>query len=69
MGRFFSSGGSHVDPHRDGPTAGLFPIAAYALIETVDFLNTPKVTERIEAEEAGCLAYRELGLDDESFGL
>jgi hypothetical protein len=58
-----------VNPHRDLPGAGLFPIAAYALIETVDFLTTPQVMERIEAEEAGCLAYRELGLDDESFGL
>ena len=51
-------------------TAVLLPIADYeAMIETMDLLSDPKAMKTLRAAKAGKLKYKELDLDDESFGL
>ena len=55
---------------RDKPVSVLLPIEDYeAMIETMDLLSNPKAMKALRAAKAGKLAYRELDLDDENFGL
>jgi prevent-host-death family protein len=55
---------------RNKPTAVLLPIAdCEAMIETMDLLSDPKAMKTLRAAKAGKLKYKELDLDNESFGL
>jgi hypothetical protein len=46
------------------------PLADYdALLETMELLSNPRAMRTLRAAQAGKLAYQELDLGDENFGL
>ncbi len=59
-----------VIARRDKPVYVAMPIEDFdALLETMELLSNPKAMKTLRAAKAGKLAYRELNLDDENFGL
>ncbi len=68
--RLCSSGKGYLITNRDKPSAVLLPIGDYeALIETLDLLGNLSAMKALRAAKAGKLAYKELDLEDENFGL
>jgi PHD/YefM family antitoxin component YafN of YafNO toxin-antitoxin module len=68
--RLCNAGKSFLITNRDKPTAVLLPIADYeCLIETMDLLSNPQAMKTLRAAKAGKLSYKNLDLDDESFGV
>ncbi len=55
---------------REKPVSVLLPIEDYeAMMETMDLLSNPNAMKALRAAKAGKLAYKELNLDDENFGI
>lgn len=55
---------------RDEPVYVALPLAEFdALLETMELLAKPEAMQTLRAAKAGKLAYKELNLDDENFGL
>ena len=59
-----------VIARRDEPVYVALPLAEFdALLETMELLSNPSAMKVLRAAKAGQLAYRELNLNDENFGL
>jgi PHD/YefM family antitoxin component YafN of YafNO toxin-antitoxin module len=59
-----------VIARRDKPVYVAMPLADFdAMLETMELLSNPKAMTALRAAKAGKLAYKELNLDDENFGL
>lgn len=68
--RLCRSGRRFVISRRDKPVYVAMPLADYdALLETMEILSDPKAMTTLRAAKAGRLAYKELDLADEDFGL
>lgn len=64
------SGRRFVISRRDKPVYVAMPLEDYdALLETMELLGNPKAMHTLRAARAGRLAYKELDLADENFGL
>ncbi len=64
------TGRRFVISRRDKPVYVAMPLADYdALLETMELLSNPRAMRALRAAQAGKLAYRELDLGDENFGL
>lgn len=64
------SGRRFVISRRDKPVYVAMPLEDYdALLETMEILSNPKAMTTLRAAKAGRLAYKELDLADENFGL
>jgi PHD/YefM family antitoxin component YafN of YafNO toxin-antitoxin module len=64
------AGRRFVISRRDKPVYVAMPLADYdALLETMELLSNPKAMRTLRAAQAGKLAYRELDLGNENFGL
>lgn len=64
------SGKRFVISRRDKPIYVAMPLEDYdALLETMELLSNPKAMKTLRAARAGRLAYKELDLEDENFGL
>jgi PHD/YefM family antitoxin component YafN of YafNO toxin-antitoxin module len=59
-----------VISRRDKPVYVAMPLEDYdALLETMEILSNPRAMTTLRAARAGRLAYKELDLADENFGL
>jgi PHD/YefM family antitoxin component YafN of YafNO toxin-antitoxin module len=59
-----------VISRRDKPVYVAMPLEDYdALLETMELLSDPTAMKTLRAAKAGRLAYKELDLADENFGL
>jgi len=59
-----------VIARRDEPVYVALPLAEFdALLETMELLSKPAAMKVLRAAKAGQLAYQELNLNDENFGL
>lgn len=59
-----------VISRRDKPVYVAMPLEDYdALLETMELLSNPTAMKTLRAAKAGRLAYKELKLADENFGL
>jgi len=59
-----------VISRRDKPVYIAMPLEDYdALLETMELLSNPTAMKTLRAAKAGKLAYKELNLADENFGL
>lgn len=59
-----------VISRRDKPVYVAMPLEDYdALLETMELLSNPTAMKTLRAAKAGKLAYKELNLADENFGL
>ncbi len=59
-----------VIARRHQPVYVALPLAEFdALLETMELLAKPEAMKVLQAAKAGKLAYRELNLNDENFGL
>jgi PHD/YefM family antitoxin component YafN of YafNO toxin-antitoxin module len=59
-----------VISRRDKPVYVAMPLEDYdALLETMELLSNPTAMKTLRAARAGKLAYKELNLADENFGL
>ena len=59
-----------VISRRDKPVYVAMPLEDYdALLETMELLSNPAAMKTLRAAKAGKLAYKELNLADENFGL
>ena len=59
-----------VISRRDKPVYVAMPLEDYdALLETMELLSDPAAMKTLRAAKAGSLAYKELKLADENFGL
>jgi len=64
------SGRRFVISRRDKPVYVAMPLEDYdALLETMELLSNPAAMKTLRAARAGKLAYKELDLADEDFGL
>ena len=64
------SGRRFVISRRDKPVYVAMPLADYdALLETMEILSNPAAMKTLRSAKAGKLAYKELNLADENFGL
>ena len=64
------SGRRFVISRRDKPVYVAMPLEDYdALLETMELLSDPTAMKTLRAAKAGKLAYKELNLADENFGL
>jgi PHD/YefM family antitoxin component YafN of YafNO toxin-antitoxin module len=64
------SGRRFVISRRDKPVYVAMPLEDYdALLETMELLNNPAAMKTLRAAKAGKLAYKDLDLADEDFGL
>lgn len=64
------SGKRFVISRRDKPVYVAMPLEDYdALLETMELLSNPKAMETLRAARKNRLAYKELDLSDENFGL
>jgi PHD/YefM family antitoxin component YafN of YafNO toxin-antitoxin module len=64
------TGRRFVISRRDKPVYVAMPLEDYdALLETMELLSNPKAVATLRAAKAGRLAYKELDLADENFGL
>lgn len=64
------AGRRFVISRRDKPVYVAMPLADYdALLETMELLSDPTAMKTLRAAKAGRLAYKELDLADENFGL
>jgi len=64
------SGRRFVISRRDKPVYVALPLEDYdALLETMELLSNPKAMQTLRAARQGKLAYTELDLADENFGL
>ena len=64
------SGRRFVICRRDKPVYVAMPLEDYdALLETMELLSNPKAVATLRAAKAGRLAYKELNLANENFGL
>ena len=64
------SGRRFVISRRDKPVYVAMPLDDYdALLETMELLSNPTAMRTLRAAKRGKLAYRELNLADENFGL
>ena len=64
------SGKRFVISRRHKPVYVALPLAEFdALLETMELLANPAAMKTLRAAKAGKLAYRELNLADENFGL
>jgi PHD/YefM family antitoxin component YafN of YafNO toxin-antitoxin module len=64
------SGRRFVISRRDKPVYIAMPLEDYdALLETMEILSNPKAMRTLRAAKAGRLAYKELDLADENFGI
>ena len=64
------SGRRFVISRRDKPVYIAMPLGDYdALLETMEILSNPKAMATLRGAKAGRLAYKELDMADESFGL
>jgi len=68
--RLCRSGRRFVISRRDKPVYVAMPLEDYdALLETMELLSNPAAMKVLRAAKAGRLAYKELDLADENFGL
>ena len=68
--RLCRSGRRFVICRRDQPVYVALPLEEYeALLETLELLSNPTAMKTLRAAKAGTLAYRELDLANENFGL
>ena len=59
-----------VIARRDEPVYVALPLEEFdALLETMELLSKPEAMKVLRAAKAGKLAYKELNLKDENFGL
>ena len=59
-----------VIARRNDPVYVALPLEEFdALLETMELLSNPQAARTLRAAKAGKLAYRELDLSDENFGL
>ena len=64
------TGRRFVISRRDKPVYVAMPLEDYdALLETMELLSDPAAMKTLRAAKAGKLAYKELNLADENFGL
>jgi PHD/YefM family antitoxin component YafN of YafNO toxin-antitoxin module len=64
------TGRRFVISRRDKPVYVAMPLEDYdALLETMELLSNPTAMKTLRAAKAGKLAYKELNLADENFGL
>jgi PHD/YefM family antitoxin component YafN of YafNO toxin-antitoxin module len=64
------SGQRFVISRRDKPVYVAMPLEDYdALLETMELLSNPKAMATLRAARQGRLAYKELDLADDNFGL
>ena len=64
------TGRRFVISRRDKPVYVAMPLEDYdALLETMELLSNPRAVTTLRAAKAGRLAYKELNLADENFGL
>ena len=64
------AGRRFVISRRDKPVYVAMPLEDYdALLETMELLSDPAAMKTLRAAKAGKLAYKELDLADENFGL
>ena len=64
------SGERFVISRRDKPVYVAMPLEDYdALLETMELLSNPKAMQTLRAARQGRLAYKELDLTNECFGL
>ena len=64
------SGRRFVISRRDKPVYVAMPLEDYdAMLETMEILSNPAAMKTLRAAKAGRLAYKELDLADETFGL
>ena len=64
------TGRRFVISRRDKPVYVAMPLEDYdALLETMELLSNPKAVATLRAAKAGRLAYKDLDLADENFGL
>jgi PHD/YefM family antitoxin component YafN of YafNO toxin-antitoxin module len=64
------AGRRFVISRRDKPVYVAMPLEDYdALLETMELLSDPTAMKTLRAAKAGKLAYKELNLADENFGL
>jgi PHD/YefM family antitoxin component YafN of YafNO toxin-antitoxin module len=64
------TGRRFVISRRDKPVYVAMPLEDYdALLETMELLGNPKAMATLRVAKAGRLAYKELNLADENFGL
>jgi PHD/YefM family antitoxin component YafN of YafNO toxin-antitoxin module len=64
------AGRRFVISRRDKPVYVAMPLEDYdALLETMELLSNPRAMTTLRAAKAGRLAYKELNLADENFGL
>jgi PHD/YefM family antitoxin component YafN of YafNO toxin-antitoxin module len=59
-----------VIARRNDPVYVALPLEEFdALLETMELLSNPQAARTLRAAKAGKLAYKELNLSDENFGL
>ena len=64
------TGRRFVISRRDKPVYVAMPLEDYdALLETMELLSNPAAMKTLRAAKSGKLAYKELNLADENFGL
>jgi PHD/YefM family antitoxin component YafN of YafNO toxin-antitoxin module len=64
------AGRRFVISRRDKPVYVAMPLEDYdALLETMELLSNPRAVAALRSAKAGRLAYKELDLADENFGL
>ncbi len=64
------TGRRFVISRRDKPVYVAMPLEDYdALLETMELLSDPTAMKTLRSAKAGRLAYKELNLADENFGL
>ena len=70
LSRLCQSEKRFIIARRDKPVYVALPLAEFdALLETMELLSRPEAMKVLRAAKAGQLAYKELNLNDENFGL